>query len=89
MEGGRLTGVIWPIWPTGVAHYAGEVGGLDGAALALPPHHRSSCRLGAVSTMTCLVLSHTRTALLAMFMGLLVGGGTLLLQGDGFARLSP
>ena len=28
MPAGRLSGTLWPIWSTGVAHYAGEVAGL-------------------------------------------------------------
>ena len=28
MAMGRLSGTIWPIWPTGVGHFAGEFAGL-------------------------------------------------------------
>ena len=79
MQGGRLTGVIWPIAATGVAHYAGEVGGL--MALLWLCRLVSGRRAAITITFTtiCLVLSHTRTALIAMLIGLLVGGGSLLL----------
>ncbi len=78
MAGGRLNGTIWPIWPTGVAHFGGEFAGLM-AVLWL-------CRLVSlvmpswyVPAIIVLVLTHTRTALTAMLVGLLVAGVSLLL----------
>jgi O-antigen ligase len=75
---GRLTGTLWPIWPTGVGHFAGEIAGLT--VLLWLCHlisHRQAVML-AVPAMIVLVLSHTRTALTAMLIGLLVAGASLL-----------
>jgi hypothetical protein len=80
LASGRLSGTIWPIWATGLGHYAGELAGLM-TLLWL-------CRLVSgrraltiiLPAMIVLVLTHTRTALLAMVAGLLVAGVSLLLS---------
>ncbi|KHL10341.1 UNVERIFIED_CONTAM: hypothetical protein LK11_48210 [Mumia flava] len=81
---GRLAGVLWPIWPTQVAHYAAVLFGTT-ALLWL-------CRLisgrYAVFALTVtgaiLILTHTRTALLAVGVGLTLAAATLFL---GHARV--
>ena len=79
LPNGRLSGTLWPIWSTQVAHFAAEVAGL--AVLLwlcrLVSHRRAF--VVAVPATIVLVLTHTRTALLAMIVGLLVAGASLLL----------
>ncbi len=79
MPGGRLSGAIWPIWPTGVAHYAGEVVGLTALLWLCRLLSQRRAIVIAVPAVIILVLTHTRTALLAMIVGLLVAGASLLL----------
>lgn len=75
---GRLAGAIWPMQPTQVAHYAavmiglvmvlwfcGNVGG------------RTTVATVAVSTVI-LLLTHTRTALIALIVGVLLAGMSLI-----------
>ena len=79
LPGGRLSGTLWPIWPTGVAHFAGEAVGVTTLLwLCRLVSHRRAVVI-AVPAMIVLVLTHTRTALLAMIVGLLVAGASLLL----------
>ena len=81
---GRLSGVLWPIPPTQVAHYAAIVFGTS-ALLWM-------CRvISGKNAMVCIAMSgvvlvgtHTRTALLAMAVGLLVAGASLFV---GHARV--
>jgi hypothetical protein len=70
----RLSGVIWPIPDTQVAHYAAVVTGLVvvlwfcgevSGRVALP---------AAVVSVGILVLTHTRTALIGMAAGILIAG---------------
>lgn len=79
LPGGRLSGTIWPIWPTGVAHYAGEVAGLVTLLWLCRLVSPRRALMIAVPAILVLVLTHTRTALLAMIVGLLVAGASLLL----------
>jgi O-antigen ligase len=75
---GRLFGTIWPIWPTGVAHYAGELAGLTALLWLCNLISRRRALVVGVSAVIILVLSHTRTALLAMLVALLVACTSLL-----------
>jgi O-antigen ligase len=79
LSGDRLTGTLWPIWPTGVAHFAGEVAGLTALLWLCRLVSRRRAVVVVVPCLVVLVLSHTRTALTAMFVSLLVAGGSLLL----------
>ena len=77
MPGGRLSGAIWPIWSTQVAHFAAEVAGL---AVVLWLSRLMAGRRAVmlvVPAIVVLVLTHTRTALLAMGIGLLAAGISL------------
>ena len=77
MPGGRLNGVIWPIWSTQVAHFAAEIVGLTVVLwLSRLMTGRHALTL-AVPAFAILVLTHTRTALLAMVVALLVAGFSL------------
>jgi hypothetical protein len=74
---GRLSGVFWPIPPTQVAHYAAVTIGLM-VLLWLCGRVRGRIALGyTVVAGGILLLTHTRTALLAMVVGLLIGGLSL------------
>jgi hypothetical protein len=74
LNGGRLLNIVWPCPATQVAHYCAVAIGLV-ALLWLAGHMsaRSSMAIIAVS-IVILLLTHTRTAMLAMVGGLLVGG---------------
>ena len=77
LEAGRLAGVLWPIPPTQVAHYAAVTLGLV-ALLWLSGRVSGRVALAVVApTLAMLLLTHTRTALFAMVIGLVVGGLSL------------
>lgn len=79
LSGGRLSGVLWDIPSTEVAHYAAVVtgmmvllwmGGLAQGRRTLPL---------CVAGVAMLLLSHTRTALIAMVAGLLIAGLSMIM----------
>lgn len=77
--GGRLGGTIWPIPPTQVAHYAAVVAGLT-VVLWLAGLMRGRTAVGVAGlALVVLVLTHTRTALVAMLVGVLAAGLSLFL----------
>ena len=77
LAGGRLGGAIWPIPATQVAHYAAITIGLT-AVLWACGHLRGRAALLVVAVAgIMLVMTHTRTALVAMLTGLLVAGLSL------------
>jgi O-antigen ligase len=76
---GRLAGTIWPFPPTDVAHFSAV---LIGSVIVLWFGGRVSGRKAALVSVVAtaiLLLSHTRTALIAMLAGLLVAGLSLVL----------
>jgi hypothetical protein len=76
--GGRLTGAVWPIPPTEVAHYAAVTIGLV-VVLWLCGHLRGRVTLlVVVVAVAILLLTHTRTALIAAVAGILVAGLSLI-----------
>ena len=78
LAGGRLTGVLWAIPATEVAHYAAVTAGLV-VVLWLGGMVRGRVTLlVAVAGVALIVLSHTRTALVGMVAGLLVAGLSLI-----------
>ena len=82
--GGRLSGALWPIPPTQVAHYCAV---LLGCTLVLWFCGATSGRAATVTLVAAgagLVGSHTRTAILAMVIGLIVAAGSLFI---GHARV--
>ena len=85
--GGRLGGIVWPIQPTQVAHYAAV---LVGMTVVLWLAGMSSKSTGAVIVLglVVLLLTHTRTALVAMLAGILVGGLSLFLSRKRVRRAS-
>lgn len=75
---GRLSGVLWDIPPTQVAHYAAMITGIV-VILWVCGRLRGRPTLLIVSlTGTVLILTHTRTALVGMTAGLLVAGLSLI-----------
>jgi len=84
--GGRLGGAIWPIPPTQVAHYAAVLAGttivLWFADLA---KLRTMIAITALS-MGVLVLTHTRTALVAFLIATLVAGISLFFSRERVRR---
>jgi hypothetical protein len=76
--GGRLSGVIWPMPPTQVAHYAAVVIGVT-VVLWFCGHMRGRTTLIlSIAGLAILLLSHTRTALAALVAGILVAGLSLI-----------
>jgi hypothetical protein len=75
---GRLTGVLWPVPPTQVAHYAAVT---TGVVLLMWFCGRMRGRLVipiVLMEIVILILTHTRTALLGMIVGLVVAGLSLV-----------
>jgi hypothetical protein len=76
-QGGRLVGDIWPMFPTQVAQYAAVATGLT-IVLWLARLLSGRITLIAVAfDIAILLLTHTRTALIALAAGLLVAGLSL------------
>ena len=75
--GGRLTGVIWPMLPTQIAGYAAVACGLTVMLWLGRLVSGRATVAGAVATIVVLLLTHTRTALIAMVAGILIGGLSL------------
>jgi hypothetical protein len=76
-QDGRLSGVIWPMFPTQVAQYAAVVAG---ATVVLWLARLLSGRValaGVTVTIAILLLTHTRTALVGLVAGILVAGLSL------------
>lgn len=78
LTGGRLTGVLWGIPATEVAHYAAVITGVM-VVLWLGGLIRGKVTLfAAVAGIIIIVLTHTRTALLGLVAALLVAGLSLI-----------
>lgn len=76
---GRLAGVIWPIWPTAVAHISAVVAG-TGMVLWLSGRMSTGrAQLLAGGGLSLLLLTQTRTALLALVAGVLCAAVSLFL----------
>jgi hypothetical protein len=86
-SGGRLEGVVWPIEPTQVAHYAAEAIGLV-VVLWFCGYLRGRTTLVlAVVGGAILLLTHTRTALAALIASLLIAGLSLIVAKPRVRRL--
>jgi hypothetical protein len=78
MTGGRLTGALWYIAATQIAHYAAVTIGLM-VVLWLGGKTRGwPTLLVVVPAVAILLLTHTRTALVALVAGILVAGLSLI-----------
>ena len=80
MIDGRLVGALWPTPAPQVAHYAALVVGLTTLLWLCRLIPRGRALMLAVPAIFVLVLTHTRTALTAMTVGLLVAGFSLFLS---------
>ena len=81
---GRLSGAIWPIPPTQVAHYAAVLIGSTVVLWFGGVIRGRGLLLTLAIAGTTLITTHTRTALLAMAVGLAVAGASMFL---GHARV--
>ena len=77
--GGRLSGTLWPIPPTQVAHFAAELAGLTTLLWFCRLVSGRRALALVLPALVMLVLTHTRTALSAMVVALLVAGTSLFL----------
>jgi hypothetical protein len=75
---GRLGGALWPIPATQVAHYAAITLGLVVVLWLCGQLRGRVTLLVIVVAATILILTHTRTALVAMVAGILVAGLSLI-----------
>lgn len=75
--GGRLTGDIWPVFPTGIAQWAGVAAGLTALLWLGRQVSGRLASVGILLAVAALLLTHTRTALAAGVAGLLVAGLSL------------
>ena len=80
LSAGRLGDTLWPIPPPQVAHYAAELAGLTALLWMCRLTSRRRAVLVAVPAVAVLLLTHTRTALVAMLLGLLVAGTSLFVE---------
>jgi hypothetical protein len=76
---GRLSGVLWPIPPTQVAHYAAVLFGSTALLWMCRVVSGRHAVAALAITGAVLVATHTRTALLATLVGLVVAAASLFL----------
>ena len=81
---GRLSGALWPIPPTQVAHYAAVLLGCTVVLWFGGAVRGRTAVLTLAATAAALVGAHTRTALIAMIVGLVVAGASMFV---GHARV--
>jgi hypothetical protein len=74
---GRLAGALWPIPPPQVAHFAAVTAGLFAVLWSCGYVRGRIAGVAVVVAGGVLLLTHTRTALIAMLAGLLVAGLSL------------
>jgi O-antigen ligase len=74
---GRLAGDIWPIPPTQVAHYAAVAAGVIAVLWFAGMVRRNVAIVVFCGSVAIVVLTHTRTALIALLAGILVAGLSL------------
>ncbi|WP_350277228.1 hypothetical protein [Kribbella sp. HUAS MG21] len=77
MPEGRLVGTIWPIPPTQAAHYAAVAAGLTGVLWMAGLLKRWVALTSVAAAIPVLLLTHTRTALVALLAGFLIAGLSL------------
>jgi hypothetical protein len=77
--GGRLVGALWPLTPPQIGQYAAVVIGLTVLLLVGGRTDRRSAALVVVPSFVLLLLTHTRTATLGLFIGLALAIGSLAL----------
>jgi hypothetical protein len=77
---GRLTGVLWFIAPTQVAHYAAVALGMVVILWFCGQIGGRTAMIAAVAAAAILYLTHTRTALVGLVVGILVAGLSLIAE---------
>jgi O-antigen ligase len=77
-QGGRLVGAIWPMLATQVAHYAAVTIGLVVVLWFCGQLRGRTTAFIVVASLALLILSHTRTALFALVVGILIAGMSLI-----------
>jgi len=73
----RLNGIIWPIPPTQVGHYAAVAAGLTIVLWLSGLLRRRVALISVLVAVPVLLLTHTRTALVALLAGVLIAGLSL------------
>jgi hypothetical protein len=73
----RLGGSLWPIPPTQVGHYAAVAAGLTTVLWLSGLLRRGLALISVAVALPILVLTHTRTALIALLAGVLIAGLSL------------
>ena len=76
----RLGGVLWPIPPTQVGHYAAVATGLTTVLWLSGLLRRNLALISVLLAVPVLLLTHTRTALVALLAGVVVGGLSLFMS---------
>lgn len=76
-QDGRLSGVVWPMVPTQVAQYAAVATGIMVILWLARLLSARATLIGVIPAVALLLLTHTRTALLGMIVGILVAGLSL------------
>ena len=76
-QDGRLSGMIWPIFPTQVAQYAAVAGGITVVLWLARVLSGRVALAGVTLAVPILLLTHTRTALVSLIAGILVAGLSL------------
>ena len=76
---GRLSGALWPIPPTQVAHYAAVLLGCTTVLWFGGAVRGRTALLTLFATGAALIGAHTRTALIAMTVGLLVAAASMFI----------
>ncbi|HEY6793320.1 MAG TPA: hypothetical protein VI248_01415 [Kineosporiaceae bacterium] len=79
-EEGRLRGAIWPIPPPQVAHYAAVLLGCTIVLWFVGEVGGRTTLVTVAGAGAALIESHTRTALAAMLLGIIVAGASLFLR---------
>ncbi|GAA3088903.1 hypothetical protein JOF29_007990 [Kribbella aluminosa] len=74
---GRLVGMVWPIPPTQTGHYAAMAAGLTGVLWMAGLLKRGPALASVLTAIPVLLLTHTRTALIALLVGSVVAGLSL------------
>lgn len=78
-NGGRLTGIIWPMASTQVAQYAAVAAGLTVMLWLTRMMSGRTTLIGVCFAVALLLLTHTRTALVGLVAGVLVAGLSLFI----------
>jgi hypothetical protein len=86
--GGRLSGALWPIPPTQVAHYAAVLLGCTTVLWFAGAVRTRTAVITLVVAGAILVGAHTRTAVLALVVGLCIAGASMFVGHARVRRLS-